>query len=146
MKQEPSTEAGEAAQKSKWDLRTLVPSQIKDPKLKCAFWREALAHADISAAEEDIAFQLLNGNGIRKVSKMLGLNRPAVLGKVRRIYQAVQELIEANPLWFESFKPGDRRKTAFVINRNRRKIKVAMEPHLYPSDSNDSSVESAGHK
>lgn len=124
-------EAGCAAQEGRWDLSRLTPPSIECLSDLSAFWQEALTHAAITSADTEIAISLLSGCGIRQIARMRGQHRVEIQKSVRRIYGAVEGLIKDNPIWLENFKPHDREKTAFVINRNRRKMTYKVEPQKY---------------
>jgi len=124
-------EAGCAAQKRRWDLSRITPPSIKCQSDMSAFWKEALAHAAITGADVEIAISLLSGYGIRQIARMRGQHRVEIQKSARRIYKAVEGLIRDNAIWMENFKPQDREKTAFVINRNRRKMTYKVEPQKY---------------
>jgi len=128
---ENTSEAGCAAQKGRWDLSRLMPPSIKCLDDMSAFWQEALTHAAITSADTEIAISLLSGRGIRQIARMRGQHRVEIQKSARRIYKAVEGLIRDNAIWIENFKPQDREKTAFVINRNRRKITYKVEPQKY---------------
>ena len=128
---EHKEEAGCAAQKGKWDLRRLVPLHIEKSDNLSAFLRELLAQADITSEEEEIAKLFFGDCGVRKVSRIINSDRAEVQKSQRKIYRALQKVIADNPVWVRDFQPGDRKRIAFVINRNRRKIHANCEPHVY---------------
>jgi len=127
-------EAGRAARKGRWDLMRLVPINIKKSDNMSAFLEELLAQADITGELEEIAKLFLAGCGVRQVSRAVNSHRVEVQKSQRKIYRVLQKVIVDNPLWVKDFQPGDRKRTSFVINRNRRKIHANCEPHLYGDD------------
>lgn len=102
-----------------------------------AFLRELIAQSDITGEHEEIAKLFLAGCNVRQVSRAMNSHRVEVQKSQRKIYRALQKVMVNNPLWVRDFAPGDRKRIAFVINRNRRKIQANWEPHLY-GDDNDS--------
>ena len=130
---EHKKEAGYAAPEGKWDLRRLVPTDIKAEN-RAAFLREALAHADISGIDERIATLLIEGFGVRQVNKIVNLHRNDVQKSQLKTYKALEKLIATNPSWVGSFRSIDRNKTAKDLAKGE---KMAAQSHTYSDFSID---------
>ena len=81
--------AGYAAHVGKWDFRRLVPEENRKRGDSSTFLKDLLLHADITREEERVALLFIEGNGIREVSRELGVHRV----EIKKIQKKVQKSI-----------------------------------------------------
>jgi hypothetical protein len=126
---------------AKFDFRPLAPPEVRSCSL---FWTEVLQFCNITAEEEQMARLLLANHGPRQIARYLGKTRSAVSKGLKTVFSQVKKLIEANPIWVETYDPhassrdraSHRPQLAFVVNREGKGPRVlhTQEPDRYPVD------------
>ena len=92
--------AGYTAHVGKWDFRRLVPAEILKPGDSSAFLKELLLHADITREEERVALLFIEGNGIREVSRELGVHRVEIQKIQKKVYVELKKVLEGALIWW----------------------------------------------
>jgi len=92
--------AGCAAHLGKWDFRRLVPAEIVKSADSSAFLKELLLHANITREEERVALLLIEGNGVREVSRELDAHRIEIQKVQKKVYGELKKVLEGAPIWW----------------------------------------------